>query len=175
MTLSPAATEFEDVPVSAWYSGEVRLLSRYGIVTGKEESQFCGDDPVTRAEFTAMAVRFFGEYEGGDDTLKEVYGEFTDIAPGYWAAKYIEEAALRGWINGYGDGTFRGDQEITRAEAVTIANALLGRELDQAAEAAGKLHTFPDVTPQHWAYEDVLEAANAHLADCTGDMEIWAE
>ena len=175
VTLAPAATEFEDVPASAWYSGEVRLLSRYGIVTGKEESKFCGDDPVTRAEFTAMAVRFFGEYEGGDDTLKEEYGEFTDIAPGYWAAKYIEEAALRGWIDGYGDGTFRGDQEITRAEAVTIANALLGRELDQAAETAGKLHTFPDVTPQHWAYEDVLEAANAHLADCTGDMEIWAE
>ena len=58
---------------------------------------------------------------------------------------------------------------------MTIANALLGRELDQAAETAGKLHTFPDVTPQHWAYEDVLEAANSHLADCTGDMEIWAE
>ena len=58
---------------------------------------------------------------------------------------------------------------------MTIANALLGRELDQAAEAAGKLHTFPDVTPQHWAYADVLEAANSHLADRTGDRESWAE
>ena len=67
------------------------------------------------------------------------------------------------------------EQALRDVEDAKNRLAEMGRELDQAVEAAGKLHIFPDVTPQHWAYEDVLEAANAHLADCTGDMEIWAE
>jgi hypothetical protein len=49
---------------------------------------------------------------------------------------------------------------------VTLANRLLGRTADQTyvAENLGKLTTFPDLSKTHWAYYDVLEAANAHVA-----------
>ena len=61
----------------------------------------------------------------------EQYADFTDVSSGYWAAEYIRDAAIHGWIKGYGDGTFRATQEITRAEVVTIVNRLLDRSADQ--------------------------------------------
>ena len=109
-------------------------------------------------------------------TLKEEYEEFADIAPGYWAAKFIEEAALRGWISGYEDGSFRGENSILRAEAAAVVNGLLGREVDMdyVNKNVGSLVTFPDVPPTYWGYGHVMEATNAHDADCTGKNEVWA-
>ncbi len=99
---------FSDIPANAWYSGHVWFLNQYGVISGVGNGKFAPNTPITRAEFTAMAVKFFNVYDGGDEDLKEEYAEFTDIAPGYWASKFIEEAALRGWISGYEGGSFRG-------------------------------------------------------------------
>ena len=38
----------------------------------------------------------------------------------------------------------------------------------------GALITFPDVLPSYWGYGHVMEAANPHEADCTGEAEVWA-
>ena len=75
---------------------------------------------------------------------------------------------------GYGDGTFRADDPIDRAEVVTIVNRLLGREADEdyIADNRRQLVTFPDVSSRHWAYYNVLEAANAHTANLT-NPETW--
>ena len=77
---------------------------------------------------------------------------------------------------GYDDGTFRPDNNITRAEVVTIVNRLLGREADEdyIADNLRKLNTFPDVTKRHWAYYAVMEAANAHTA-VLGENESWSK
>ena len=96
---------FSDIPANAWYSGHVWYLDQYGVISGVGDNKFAPEEPISRAEFTAMAVKFFNVYDGGDEDLKEEYEEFADIAPGYWAAKFIEEAALRGWISGYEDGS----------------------------------------------------------------------
>ena len=103
------------------------------------------------------------------------YSGFWDVSPGHWAAGYIEDAARYGWVVGYGDGTFHADDEITRAEVVTIVNRLLGREADQAyiADTPRGLIRFPDVSSRHWAFYDVLEAANHHEADVSADPEVW--
>ena len=76
---------------------------------------------------------------------------------------------------GYGDGTFQADDEITRAEVVTIVNRLLGREADQEyiADNPRGLILFPDVSKDYWAYYDILEAANHHEADVSADPEVW--
>lgn len=102
--------------------------------------------------------------------------DFNDVSDGYWAAAYIKAAAKHGWINGYGDGSFRADDEINRAEVVTIVNRLLGREADEdyIADNLRKLNTFPDVSRKHWAYYAVMEAANAHTA-VLGENESWSK
>lgn len=171
---APTKTTFPDVPVNAWYAGYVSYLARYGIAVGYTDGLFHGDEPITRAEFTAMAVRFFDAYGDGDPVIMEEYGGFWDVSPGHWAAGYIEDAARYGWVVGYGDGTFHADDEITRAEVVTIVNRLLGREADQEyiADHPRGLVLFPDVSKGYWAYYDILEAANGHTASME-DAETW--
>ena len=169
-----ATTKFTDIPANSWYSGYVNYLSGYGIVAGREDNTFAPNAPVTRAEFTAMAVRFFAVYGDGDAEIMEQYKEFNDVAPGYWAAQYIEDAAKHGWVLGYGDGTFGPQNEITRAEVVTLVNRLLDREADMDFIKANlrTLVTFPDVKEGTWYYGAVMEAANNHTAKM-GDAEIW--
>ncbi len=169
-----AVTKFSDIPADAWYSGYVKYLSNYGIVYGRGDGTFVPNEPITRAEFTAMAVRFFEADGDGDAEIMEQYTDFTDVDSGYWAADYIRDAAIYGWVKGYGDGTFDPDAFIRRAEVVTLMNRLLGREADEDYIAANlrNLNTFPDVTEKHWAYYAILEAANAHIATMDPD-ESW--
>jgi len=164
-----ARTKFTDIPANTWYSGYVKYLTGYGIVNGTGENTFSPNEQITRAEVVAMAVRFFEVYDGGNAAIMEQYAEFNDVSDGYWAAEYIKDAAIHGWIKGYGDGTFRATANITRAEAVTIINRLLGRTADEDYIDANlrRLNTFTDMTPNHWAYYDVMESANAHTADVT--------
>ena len=176
-TISTVAnTRFADIPAHAWYSGYAKYLNNNGVTYGKSKTIFAPDDAITRAEFTTLAVRFFDVYGDGDAEIMEQYKDFNDVSNGYWAAAYIKAAAKHGWINGYGDGSFRADDEINRAEGVTIVNRLLGREADEAyiADNLRKLNTFPDVSRKHWAYYAVMEAANAHTA-ILGDNESWSK
>lgn len=175
LTAVAAKTKFPDIPANSWYSGYVKYLTAYGIVYGDENGNFEPEREVTRAEFTAMAVRFFEAYGDGAPDIMQQYVGFDDISTGYWAAEYIKDAARYGWIYGYGDGTFRGENSITRAEVVAIVNRLLGRSADQAyiKENLRRLNTFEDMAKNHWAYYDVMEAANAHDATIA-ETEEWS-
>lgn len=174
-TISTVAnTKFTDIPAHAWYSGYVKYLNNNGVTYGKSKTLFAPNEAITRAEFTTLAVRFFDVYGDGDAEIMEQYKDFSDVSDGYWAAAYIKAAAKHGWINGYGDGSFRADDEINRAEVVTIVNRLLGREADEdyITDNLRKLNTFSDMSKRHWAYYAVMEAANAHTA-VPGDSETW--
>lgn len=130
-SISPVAkTKFSDVPAYAWYSGYVKYLNNNGVTYGHSKTIFAPDEQITRAEFTTMAVRFFDVYGDGDAEIMEQFKSFDDVSDGYWAAEYIKAAAKHGWITGYGDGSFRADYQITRAEVVTLVDRLLGRVAD---------------------------------------------
>ena len=142
--------------------------------TFEKDGTFRPDNPIIRAEFVAISVRFYKAY--GIEVTEEVKKlAFTDVSGSYWAADYIDEAAANGWIVGYGNGTFGPDKPITRAEVVTIVNRVLGREADKdyIAANAGSVRTFPDVPSSHWAYYAVLEAANAHKSPIKEGAESW--
>ena len=110
-TITTAAkTKFTDIPDNVWYSGYVKYLTGYGVVYGRDENTFAPNDAITRAEFTAFAVRFFEAYGEGNGEIMEQYSGFDDVSSGYWAAEYIKDAARHGWIHGYGGGTFRADR-----------------------------------------------------------------
>ena len=166
--------KFKDIDPDMWYAGYVEYLTGYGVAVGYNDRTYRGDKAITRAEFTAMAARFFDVYGDGAEEIMEQYEGFDDVSDGYWAAEYIKDAAIHGWVEGYGDGTFRADDPIDRAEVVTIVNRLLGREADEdyIADNHRRLVMFPDVSSRHWAYYNVLEAANAHTANLT-NPETW--
>lgn len=171
-----ARTKFDDIPAHAWYSGYVKYLNNHGVAYGKTKTTFAPDDAITRAEYTALAVRFFEVYGDGSAEIMEKYKSFDDVSEGDWAASYIQAAAKYGWVNGYEDGSFHPSRQITRAEVVTLTNRLLGRSADEVyvQEHLRQLNTFHDLSKRHWAYYEVMESANAHTA-VLGKNETWSK
>ena len=115
---STKSNSYSDVAAGAWYNHAVSTLSAMGIVKGSN-GKFNPNAPITRAEFAAIAARF-------DDKANTTTADFSDIAS-HWAKNEISAASNNGWITGYPDGTFRPDNKITRAEAMTLVNRVLKR------------------------------------------------
>lgn len=162
----PTATRFSDIPTDAWYAGYVRYLDLCGVVNGCPGGVFKPDEAITRAEFVAMAARFYAAMGGGGTALRESFQPyFLDVTVDDWASAYIWQAAEQGWVLGSG-GVFRGGDHITRAEAVTLVNRLLGREADKdyINSHPKALRYFTDLSRDHWAYYDIMEAASGHTA-----------
>lgn len=155
---------FRDVASGSWYADYINYLAGYGIAVGRGNNEFAPNAAISRAEFVAMAVRFCEEY--GDTNLSNITNgkKFADINSGYWGAEYIAYAAGAGWVVGYGDGSFRPNEGISRAEMVTVMNRLLNRTADEEyiADNLRKLVTFSDVSKRYWAYADIMEAANSY-------------
>lgn len=145
---------YRDVAQDQWFNNAVSTLSNGKILTGYEDGTFRPDRSITRAEFATMAVRFFSsKYEGKD--------LFPDIDK-HWAQQYINAAANQGIINGYEDGTFRPDQSITRAEAMTIVNRVLERHPDKEHLLSNMIRWPDNSDATKWYYADVQEATNSH-------------
>ena len=147
------AWRFTDVHSNTWYSTAVSTLAAKGIVNGYQDGSFRPDRAVSRAEFIVMALRYAGI------TPYTKNRNFGDVSQSHWAADYIQTAAQLGLISGYPDGTFRPEQYLTRAEAVTILNKISERA---ACMLTDKTVAFSDVPVNYWAYEDIMLAANAH-------------
>lgn len=127
---------YPDVSAGVWYNKAIATLSRMGILSGYEDGSFRPNATVTRAEFAAMAARF-------DTEAKPVDTPFTDLT-GCWAADEIAKAYGKGWVNGYGDNTFRPNGPITRAEAVTLINRVLRRLPETDKDLLPDERTWPD-------------------------------
>ena len=145
---------FHDVAPDAWYATAVATMEAMGIVEGRAPAVFDPDAPITRGEFAAIAARFdSAPYDGAD--------RFTDIG-GHWAAEYINQAAVKGWVEGQPDGSFAPDRSISRAEAMTLVNRVLGRLPETADDLLDGMITWPDNPPDAWYYLAVQEATNSH-------------
>ena len=145
---------YSDVKTGDWFNNAVSTLSNAGIIAGYEDGSFRPNGYITRAEFATIAARFFDVTYNGKDL-------FPDIS-GHWAKDYINQAANKGFVNGYEDGTFKPDRNITRAEAVTLVNRTLDRHPDKNHFTKDML-VWPDNMDQtKWYYADMQEATNSH-------------
>ncbi len=160
---------FDDVPEGAWYAEPVNVMAKLGIVEGVGDDKFEPDREITRAEFTAMAMRFAQGETGGKNI-------FSDVDEDDWFYDVVVDSIKYGWIEGYPDGTFRPANLITREEVTTIVNRMLGRLPDEKFIDAHEddLDLFPDVT-KNWAYYDVVEATNDHQYKKTSSGEDWTK
>lgn len=159
---------FSDVASDAWYAEAVNTLASLGMITGVGDNKYEPDRSITRAEFTAIAMRFADLATGGENV-------FSDVAEDAWYHDYVVGSIQYGWITGYPDGTFRPENTITRAEVTTIVNRMLGRSADRTfiAEHADELRSFSDVANSHWSYYAVMEATNAHDFTKDNGVETW--
>lgn len=132
-----AGTDYE-VPVS--------VLMPLGIVTGYPDGTYRPENEITRAEFCALMIRTL--------SLEEVMvglnhqSVFSDVDQDHWAYGHISVAYDLGLINGFPDGTFRPDENITGEQAVKIAVNMLGYEpvaLEEGGYPNGYIEVGADV------------------------------
>ncbi|WP_270580379.1 S-layer homology domain-containing protein [Butyricicoccus sp. OF27-2pH9A] len=166
---STKTNSYSDVAAGAWYNHAVSTLSAMGIVKGDSQGKFNPNAPITRAEFAAIAARF-------DDKANTTAVDFSDIAS-HWAKDEISAAANNGWINGYTDGTFRPNNKITRAEAMTLVNRVLKRLPETAEDLHNDMIKWSDNSDTSaWYYLAVQEATNSHYYDIKGNKhEKWSK
>lgn len=165
---------FSDVSADDWYGTTVSTLAHMGIIAGYEDGSFRPNAPITRAEFAAIAARFF---ENTD--VDYPAGLFTDIAGDEWYADIVAAAAELGLIGGYPDGTMRPLASISRAEACAIVNRTIERHPDEDHLVdSADMRTWPDNLPGAWYYADMQEATNGHEYTWLNDehtSEAWTE
>ena len=155
---------FRDVASGSWYNTYVATLNNAGVITDSSNGYFRPNEAITRAELAAMLANFT-ETAGAANY-------FNDVSASYWAANAIAICAKLGWINGYPDGTFRPDKNVTRAELMAMINRATGRAPKSADAFLPGMKTWIDNTADKWYYLDVQEATNSHSYTVKGS-ETW--
>ena len=161
---------YSDVTRADWYNTAVSTLSSMGIITGYPDGTFRPNAAITRAEFAAIAARFDSN---GDKTT----AKFSDIAT-HWAKDEISIAYNNGWINGYPNGTFGPQRDITRAETMTLVNRVLNRQPETEEDLLPNMTVWTDnANPKAWYYLAVQEATNSHYYEfkTNSQYEKWTE
>ena len=164
------SNSYNDVKDGDWFCCAVSTLSKMGIIKGYEDGSFKPNDPISRAEFAAIAARFDPD---GDKTP----ATFADVTS-HWAKDEISIAANHGWIKGYEDGSFKPDQKITRAETMTLVNRVLNRLPEAKDDLHKDMKTWVDnMDETAWYYLAVQEATNSHyFKNKTGTkFEQWTD
>lgn len=161
-----ASTTFSDVPSDSWYSLAINTLAELDVITGYPDGTFRPDEPITRAEFAAIASRF-------DRLIITTGTAFSDVSEDHWAVSYINSAYVKGWVDGYPDYSFKPEQSISRAEVVKTVNSMLGRNPETLPD---DINPYNDITDSHWAYIDILEASIPHDYERGENwIEYWTE
>ena len=162
---NPLPQRFTDIDMSEWYAQPITYLAKMGGITGYYDDSYKPDEPITRAEFITIISRF-------DNTPDQSAVMFFDTV-GHWAEDYINNAAQKGWITGYLDGSFQPDANMTRAELVTVINRIFYRGVE-SYDIPDWAPSFSDLPNTHWAYNIMLEAAIGHdYVRKDNGYEIW--
>ncbi len=160
-------SKFKDVPKDSWYASAVALMEEKGIMKGFEDGTFKPLNQLTRGEFAAIASRF-------TDMQKLSTSGFKD-ADAHWSKEYVANAVHYGFINGYDDGTFKPAGSLTRSEAVTIVNRMLGRSADKAYIDKNVKNPYTDIPDGYWAYYYIMEASTQHNYGYSDGVEFWSD
>lgn len=163
-------TKFKDAN-NKWYSDEINFAVSKGFISGYSDGTFKPNQGITRAEFAQMIAVFVKDGYPGSSNFKDVKG--------HWASNAIDQLYGNKTIKGFPDGTFKPDQKLTRAEAVTVLNSVFGRNTKATSFAnvnTSSLRKFSDVPMSHWAYYEIIDASNGHNAvkgDKAEDVSVW--
>lgn len=127
------------------FSTRYESLSHQRYILGYPDGEFKPNRSLTRAELAAIVARLT------ENSVLDTPIAYSDVPSDYWAANYIRIATKHGYFNGFADGTFRPDVQVTRGELAMVMTRFLDLEVSQS----GEMH-FNDIDG-HWA-SDAIEA-----------------
>lgn len=149
---SAHAVEFSDIKDTK-YEEAVEFLSAYGIINGYPDGTFKPDQPITRGEVSKIATYMLGY----GDFAQNMQSNYADM-DGHWATQYVDIANAFDIVQGYLDGSFGPDNNITYSEAVTMVVRTLG---------------YTDASlPGSWPYDYFVKAGDLGIVH---DIPISAE
>ncbi len=147
---------FSDVNLDCWAVHDIEYMADKNIVYGYPDGEFKPKNNLTRAEFAALIRRFTG-IENADGK-----NPFSDLDKSHWAYEDILALNASGLIEGYDDKTYRAENEITRAEVMTVINKILGRNPSESYVKSLEFNPYNDLEKDKWYYVIVLEATITH-------------
>jgi len=122
----------------------ISRLTELEVLSGYPDGTFRPQGAISRAEFAKIAVLMGGQ-EGKAGQMADDAADFSDVKSGEWYTGWINAAAAGGYVQGYGDGSFRPDAEISYAQVLTVLLRVLG---------------YDDRLPGDWP-ADYLASANS--------------
>ncbi|WP_442956512.1 S-layer homology domain-containing protein [Paenibacillus sp. YIM B09110] len=156
----PNRASFPDVAAEHWAVTNIGQAEKSGLLVGYPDGTYRVDASITRAEMAAIAYRYL-------KLESEPSRTFSDVPASHWASGMI--SALSGYMDGYPDLTFRPNDKLTRAEAVTILNRILKRgPLNGVVKPS-----WPDVAASYWAFADIEEASTDHAYTLRSEGGEW--
>ncbi|NOU75468.1 hypothetical protein GC098_29485 [Paenibacillus sp. LMG 31458] len=155
-TVVESAKTFEDLK-DHWSQADVELLASKLVINGMTESSFAPQNEITRAQFAALLIRALGLSETNA-------AQFTDVKTNDWFAGAIGAASKAGLVDGFENGTFQPDANITREQmAVMITRAMNFAGKKAAADAKGLAGFTEAGSISEWAKEAVAQSVNAGI------------
>lgn len=153
---------FVDVSKTHWAYEAITMMTKAGVMVGTGDGKFAPDAVITREQFATMIAQLFKIEVNQPITgyiFKDLNGNFAD--------KYISLLYAMGILEGKGDNTFGPKDELTRAQAITIVNKLIGRLPGDGTTSFGavadQMKTWPDnMDTTAWYYAAIQEATNSH-------------
>ena len=156
-------------------TGMLNKTDHFAYVIGYPDGTVHPNGQITRAEVATIFFRLLrDEVRDGAFTTSNTY---SDVAYGKWYNNPISTMSALGIITGYPDGTFKPDQNITRAEAMTLINRVLERKPESPADLLTNMNKWTDnMDTSKWYYLDVQEATNSHgYTRKTFNYELWRQ
>ncbi len=150
--------KFEDID-GHWAEEYISELFYKGIVSGKDEKTFAPDEYITRAEISKIAVETF------DVPMADTTGSFNDIA-NHWGSGYIEGLHYAEIVNGFPDGSFKPNNQSTRAETIKILLGAAGIDIESANVPEAE---FLDFDQSQWHAKYINWVVHNKIATGYGD------
>ncbi|MCR4600614.1 MAG: S-layer homology domain-containing protein [Clostridia bacterium] len=145
VTIEPVEVPLAEIPE------ELNGADHFAYVEGYPDGTVKPEGNISRAEITTMLYRLLNpEWRDNCFTDQNV---FSDVDKPMWYNKAVSSMAKGTYVEGYPDGTFKGNNAITRAEFVTIMVRFLNEDLTYA-------NPFIDID-KHWAKSYILKAVGA--------------
>lgn len=156
---------FHDVQSGDWFYDAVQYVYDNGLMNGVSDTQFAPQTNLTRAMMAAVLYNL-------EDGSAATSGTFNDVESGQWYADAVNWAAEHGIVNGYEDGTYRPNDNLTREQMAAILHNYAHYK-GYALNAAADLTQFTDADQvSAWAENVVKWAVGANLLHGVGDNRL---
>ncbi|MFA6523479.1 MAG: S-layer homology domain-containing protein [Candidatus Peribacteraceae bacterium] len=153
------AVSFPDVTSSNAYKKEIEALSELGVISGNPDGTFRPDDPVNRAAMLKMLYLASGKTADVGSTSC-----FPDVGADAWYQQYVCDAAAKGYVKGYTDGTFKPGRPVSRSEAVKMVLTVFG--IPVSSDSVVSLYI--DVPSDTWFAPFIASALKASILPILG-------